>query len=83
MSSSWVYKVNKIDDSKLHAASLCVRATLLAMCGMHVHTLSGKKKVDIEDICEAKYHELVAALKLKYPDASIVEFVSYVTCKKV
>ena len=77
------YKVSKVDDSKLHAASLCVRVTLSVMCGMHVHTLSGKKKVDIEEICESKYHEIVVSLKSKYPDVSVVEFVSYVTCKKV
>lgn len=83
MASNWVYKENKVHDSKLHSASLCIRATLAAMCGMHIHSLSGKKKPDIEAICEAKYHELVAALKIKYPDASVVEFLPYVTMKKV
>lgn len=53
------------------------------MCGMHVHTLSGKKKTDIEEICEVKFHELVVTLRTKYPDASVVEFVPYVTCKKL
>ena len=83
MVSNWVYKSSKLVDSKLHSASLCIRATLAAMCGMHVHTLSGKKKPDIEEICATKFHELVAALRTKYPDASVMEFVPYVTCKKL
>ena len=86
MVSNWVYKENKVHDSKLHSVSLTV-IVYSRYIGRHVrHARSytiGKKKTDIEAICEAKYHELVAALKIKYPDASVVEFLPYVTMKKV
>ena len=31
-----------------------LKVTLCAMCGMHIHTLSGGKRTDVEEICPKK-----------------------------
>ena len=74
---------NKKDAVKINTAALCMKTTLCAMCGMHVHTLNGMKREDIESICEAKYFELVNALKAKFRDAVVLQYVGHVDYKKI
>ena len=78
-----VYGLNKKTDSKMFNDALCIKATFAAMLGKHIHTLSGKKRPDIEAICQKKYHELVDAAAAKYTDCEIVQFLPYVTMKKI
>lgn len=74
---------NRTHSAKLQIAALSIRCTLSAMCGMHVHTLSGKKKQDLWQICSVKYRELVSALQHKYPRASVGEYLPYVALTKL
>ena len=74
---------NRTHSGKLQVAALSIRGTLSAMCGMHVNTMSGKKKQDIWEICARKYRQLVDELQHKYPDASVGEYLMYVALTKL
>ena len=82
MAETWLPGKNN-DDPKINPAAATIRATLTAMCGMHIHTLDGKRRHDIEIICEQKYHELVKSLENKYPEAVAMKQVAYTTAKKL
>ena len=60
LNRNWYYR-KKEENSKIYLSALALRALFASMVGMHVHTLSGKKREDIHLICETKYHELVAS----------------------
>ena len=74
---------NRTHSGKLQVAALSIRATLSAMCGMHIHSLSAKKKQDLWQICAIKYVKLVRSLVQKYPRASVGEYLPYVALTKL
>ena len=49
----------KADKPKINAAVNSIKCTIASMCGIHIHTMSGMKKADIEIECESKYHVIV------------------------
>ena len=73
----------KADKPKINAAVNSIKCTIASMCGIHIHTMSGMKKADIEIECESKYHAIVAALRLKYPDAVALHFIAHTNNKLI
>ena len=83
LNSNWQQGRNRAEDSKINTAALSVRCSLAAMCGMHVHTTSGKKKHDVWAVYKAKYTELIRAMRHRYPDATVMEFIDWISYRKI
>lgn len=81
LSRNWG-ELKREDKPKLNTCCYSIRGTLSAMCGMHLHTTTPTKAPNVHAICLQKYNELTAAMRMKYPDASVNEFIDYVTINK-
>ena len=79
----WNANRNKAEHSKINKCAKSIKATLAAMCGIHIHTQSATKKTDIEIMAEEKYAQLLQVFKTAYPSAAVTPFLNFATMKRI
>ena len=68
---------NRTGSPKLNTAAYSLRSTLAAMTCIHLNTTAPKKGPDVHRTCLIKYGELIAAMKVRYPDAAVIKYLDY------
>ena len=81
MNTTWIVQKRE-DRRKVVIAIASLRATMAAMCGMHVHTHPQMTSPQIHAVCLKKYFEVHAAMLVKYPDAVAVPYLKYTSLNK-
>ena len=67
----------------MNSCAYCLRSLIAAMSSMHLYTLSPKKGPDCHAIVLRKYMDIVMAMRTKYPDAAVMQYLEYVSLNKL